>query len=389
MLDVAKTSKCNGCHACFSICPVGAISMNSDNNEFLRPIIDYSKCTHCGKCESVCPVLHTPKLPETDPPAFACKNINEEIRLKSSSGGIFTVLAENIIRQGGVVFGARFDKDFSVIHDWTETIEGLGAFRGSKYVQSKIGSKFIDCKKFLEEGRCVLFSGTPCQIGGLKSYLGIEYNLLYTVDIICHGVPSPLLWRKYLVYHTQKAGSSVQNISFRNKDNGWKKFSLSIQFAETCYNMVVNQDPFMKFFSRHLCLRSSCHCCVYKNVRRVSDFTLADFWGIQNISAKFDDDKGVSLLLLHNNKAIEKFDYVKKNMFIESVPLQLAVQKNPFVCSSVKPSRFYKMCCYDISKHDFIYLHEKYFNDKYFYKLFILFSWYIKKIFIGKRLKSE
>ena len=370
MLEIANTSKCNGCHACFSVCPVRAISMESDSEGFLRPVIDYTKCTGCGKCESVCPVLHPPILPDADPVAFACKNTNEDIRLKSSSGGVFTALAESIIDRGGVVFGARFDSDFSVYHGWTDTKEGLESFRGSKYVQSTIGNAFIECKKFLEDGRTVLFSGTPCQVGGLKAFLGKEYDNLYTVDIICHGVPSPLLWNKYLNYRKEQERAGIKKIYFRRKEYGWRKFSLSITFYNNNkYLKNLRIDPFLRMFLKNVCLRFSCYECIFKEKNRISDITIADFWNIKNVLPEYDDDKGVSLVLAHSTNGLQ---LVSKNMDLlsQQIDCKLSLQGNRSLTHSVKKPKKRSSFFIDLEKKDFQKIIDIYSHDCFFDHVF-------------------
>ena len=197
MIKSTNKKLCTGCAACYSICPVRCISMQEDSEGFLYPVVEKDKCTSCKKCETVCPAIV--QRNERKPLyVYAAKNLNEEIRRQSSSGGIFTLIAESIIQEGGVVFGARFNENWEVVHDYTETIEGLAAFRGSKYVQSRIGNTYLSAKDFLLAGRKVLFSGTPCQIAGLKAFLQDDYDNLLTVDLVCHGVPSPLVWKRYL-----------------------------------------------------------------------------------------------------------------------------------------------------------------------------------------------
>jgi len=192
-----KKELCTGCNACYSICPAHCISIQEDPEGFLYPVIEKEKCTSCKKCENICPaaVKGNKRKPLS---VYAARNPDEQIRRQSSSGGIFTLIAEYIIQKGGVVFGARFNDNWEVVHDYTETVEGLAVFRGSKYVQSRIGDTYIKTKNFLLAGRKVLFSGTPCQIAGLKAYLQKDYDNLLTVDLVCHGVPSPLVWKRYL-----------------------------------------------------------------------------------------------------------------------------------------------------------------------------------------------
>lgn len=212
MINIKEKHNCCGCSACVQVCPKQCISMSADNEGFLYPQIDTAICIDCGLCEKVCPVINQNE-PREPLAVYAANNNNEDIRLKSSSGGIFTLLAEQIISEGGVVFGARFNENWEVVHDYTEAIEGLEPFRGSKYVQSIIGDNFIKAKQFLTDGRKVLFSGTPCQIAGLKKFLRKEYENLLTVEVVCHGVPSPMVWRDYLDYKRAKRAAGKNSVS--------------------------------------------------------------------------------------------------------------------------------------------------------------------------------
>lgn len=197
MIDILDKKDCCGCSSCVQRCPKQCITLKEDNEGFLYPIVNKEICISCGLCEKVCPVLSQGE-PRKPLKVYAAKNQDEEIRRQSSSGGVFTLLAEQVIREGGVVFGAIFDENWEVKHDFAETIEGLAPFRGSKYVQSRIDDNYKKAERFLNQGRKVLFSGTPCQIAGLKRFLRNEYDNLLTVDFVCHGVPSPGVWRQYL-----------------------------------------------------------------------------------------------------------------------------------------------------------------------------------------------
>lgn len=325
MIEIKNKKDCCGCAACVQICPKVCIRLVEDAEGFLYPHVDRNSCIDCGLCEKVCPIINVggPREPLR---CYAAKNKDERIRMESSSGGIFTLLAENIIDDGGVVFGARFDDKWEVVHDYTETKAGLAAFRGSKYVQSRIGNTFRQAESFLKEGRKVLFSGTPCQIKGLKLYLRKDYDNLLTVDFICHGVPSPGVWRQYLdetfrkpdrragrgkntVLSSPKDISVITGISFRDKKLGWKKFSFVVRgksAGQADKNSVLLSDihqnnVYMKAFLSDLILRPSCYGCRAKGGRSGSDITIADFWGIQNIMPDFDDDKGVSLVLWYSD----------------------------------------------------------------------------------------
>lgn len=309
MIHIIDKFKCCGCNACVQRCPKQCISMPEDEEGFLYPIVDLSVCIDCGLCEKVCPVINQES--ERNPiEVFAAVNQDDSIRMQSSSGGIFTALAEQIIRENGVVFGARFDEKWEVKHDYTETIEGLKVFRGSKYVQSRIGDTFKQAEFFLKAGRKVMFVGTPCQIAGLRLFLRKEYVNLLAVDIICHGVPSPMIWRKYLEDKTKRQGIEfIQSISFRDKGTGWKNYSFNIKYekgySESSFSEYASQNIFMKGFLADLYLRPSCYACPAKKLKSGSDITLGDFWGIQHIKPELDDDKGVCAFIINTRKGIE------------------------------------------------------------------------------------
>ena len=356
MIEINAKDNCSGCHACANACPKNCIQMISDDEGFWYPQVDIEKCIDCGLCEKVCPIIH--KWHPDDScmtTAIAAINLNEEIRLKSSSGGIFTLLAENIIAKGGVVFGAAFADDFkSVRHICVDDIANLDKLRGSKYVQSKIGDTYKQAKDYLDSGRKVLFTGTPCQIGGLYSYLRTPYENLFTQDIICHGVPSPMVWEKYIEEHERKASSKTNIVTFRNKENGWKAYSVFIGFDN--YKEYLNNhsaDMYIRAFLSDICLRPSCSNCQFKGVTRHSDITLADFWGIQNVLPELDDDKGTSLVLVHSDKGRYLLDKLSDKIKSQAVDIDIVEKYNPSVIKSVaansKRSDFLK----DIHKDDF------------------------------------
>lgn len=347
MINIIDKHKCCGCSACLSICPKGCISMSKDNEGFLYPNVDTGKCIDCGSCEKVCPVLH-PIRTEEKPLVYAAINKDETVRMQSSSGGMFTVIAESVLDRGGVVFGACFDSDWNVVHDYTETKEGLARFRGSKYVQSNVGNSFTIVKTFLDSGREVLFSGTPCQVAGLKNFLRKSYSNLLTVDLVCHGVPSPEVWRKYLQEiicreydikrnkYNVRPGDYISNISFRAKDYGWKNFSLKIKFRNFREETIpFIDDSYMNAFLSNLSLRPSCYSCPTKGINMHSDITLADFWGIDKISPQIDDDKGCSLLFLHNRKSSYFLNNMKCILLIQH-SIDNIIKYNKNILYSVK-----------------------------------------------------
>ena len=336
MNEIVSEKKCCGCHACFNACPKNAITMQEDNKGFKFPIIDQSKCINCGLCKTICPILNNKEDETKKIEAYACYNKNEVERINSSSGGIFILLAKEILKRKGVVFGAAFDENFNVKHAFVKNEKDLKRFMGSKYTQSTIGDTYKIAKEFLDNDNYVLFTGTPCQIEGLKSYLRKEYEKLYTQDIICHGVPSPKVWNKYLDYQKNKyALKKIKDISFRNKDNGWARFGTKICFDNEEYNKTHNKDLFMRAFLNNICLRDSCYNCSFKKKYRISDITLADFWGIDNIHPELNDDKGISLFIVSSSKGKELFEIIKKQLVYQEVDIEIAIKYNSSMTKSV------------------------------------------------------
>ena len=384
MICVKDKKDCCGCSACAQRCPKQCITMQTDNEGFLYPVVDTALCIDCGLCEKVCPVINQ-KEPRKPQKVYAAYNKDEAIRLQSSSGGIFTLLAEETIKKGGVVFGVKFNNDWMPEFDYTETIEGISPFRGSKYVQAIVGNAYKKAEEFLKSGREVLFSGTPCQIAGLKKYLRKEYNNLLTVDIICHGVPSPKVWNKYLeetcsrLMRTRTDGknsvgfangetykSCIEAISFRSKINGWKKFSflLKLNFS-TCdgknsgvFAETLDKNAFMRAFLSDTILRPSCYACPTKQGKSHSDITIADFWGINNIDPSFDDDKGCGAVFINTIKG-EKFYSPSQTIHKEKSFDEVVKYNSAFIKSPIAPKnrdQFFKK----IDKQNIYVLIDKY-----------------------------
>ena len=343
MIAITDKTKCCGCHACANICPKNCIEMVYDDEGFLYPKIDKSKCINCGLCKNICPILNKPKVEEkVFPCAYAAYNKDLAVRMQSSSGGLFSLLADFVLSENGVVFGAAFNDKFEVEHIGIENAEDLNKLRISKYVQSRIGNSYKDAKKFLDNGRKVLFTGTPCQIAGLLKFLGRPYENLYTQDIICHGVPSPGIWQKYVEYRAKCEGDdvSVKEIKFRKKINSWKKYSFSFVFSndKEYRKTPYYTDPMMKMFLFNKCLRPSCHKCAFKDVNRPSDITLADFWGVNGVARDLNDDKGISLVLVHSEKGKELFEKIKDKIVFREVDFKKATRHNPLVKRSARKS---------------------------------------------------
>lgn len=300
---ITRKENCCGCGACAQICPKKCITMAADEEGFLYPRVDGNACIQCGLCRQVCPALR--ELPENsaEPEIFAAYAKNEEIRKESSSGGIFSLLAGWILDQGGAVFGAAFDDDFSVHHLKIERVEDLSKLRGSKYVQSRIENTYSEAETLLKAGRKVLFSGVGCQIAGLKAFLRTDYENLYTVDVLCHGVPSLLVWERYLREQEKRHGAQIRRVSFRNKDSGWKTYSEEQIFENgSRYFRRASKDVYMNLFLQDICLRPSCHVCAFRKGKSGSDLTLGDAWGIDRWMPDMDDDKGTSIVLINSDK---------------------------------------------------------------------------------------
>lgn len=332
MIDIKNKKDCCGCHACVSVCPKHCISMQTDEEGFLYPLPDLNVCIHCNRCDMVCPVIHPGEL-RLPIKVYAAKNKQKEIRQKSSSGGVFSLLAEEIIQRGGVVFGAKYNDHWNVVHAWTDTLEGTAAFRGAKYVQSVIGNTYQETRSFLKQGRWVLFSGTPCQIKGLLNFLGKVYEKLVTVDIVCHGVPSPLVWQTYLK-SINPDGGKITMLSMRDKSDGWKQYRMLIQTdSRLLYFGKAAHNLYSQGYLADLYLRPSCHACPSKNGRSKSDCTLGDFWGIRNYFPEMDDNGGVSLVLVNSLQGLNFFQGL--DVSCKEATYEQSLQENPCLERSV------------------------------------------------------
>ena len=327
---------CTGCESCKNVCSRKAIIMEEDKEGFLYPRIDVNRCIGCGKCETVCPFIHNNNLEkDKEPKAYAFYNKNIKERMDSSSGGIFTLLAKYVFSKKGIVFGAAFDESWDVHHVSIECVDDLVLLRGSKYVQSQIGDIYKQVRFELHRGRAVLFSGTPCQIEGLHAFLGYQDKNLILVDLICHGVPSPLVWREYLKLRRFGGNADIKKINFRSKNITWEKFFLEIIYQNlNKYSVSLDNDLYLRGFLQNLYLRPSCYNCHFKKKHHVSDFTIADFWGVDKILPKMNDHKGTSLVLLHTQKAEQIFEEIEGEK--EKVIFESAIKMNGAMLYSPK-----------------------------------------------------
>ncbi len=344
MIKITNKEQCSGCGACAAACPKHCIELKTDEEGFWYPFVDHKSCISCDRCRQTCPIC-SPLSPSQDftPSAYAANNRDISVRSASSSGGVFTLLAESVLEDGGVVFGAAMSEDQRAAQHIAVTDSGdLWKLRGSKYLQSGIGTAYSDVRTALRQGRRVLFSGTPCQVAGLQTFLGTtaaDPNLL-CVDFVCHGVPSPKVWRHYVSYRESCAGADVLCTDFRDKTTGWGSSSLRLKFAnDTSYTQGRSDDLFMRSFLKDICLRPSCYACAFKAVHRTSDITLADFWGINKVVPHLDDDRGTSLVIIQSTKGEDVFRDVQDRVESIQVDLERAVQLNPSTTqSAAKPT---------------------------------------------------
>ena len=385
MIELCKPEDCTGCMACGNACRHGAIEFVQNEEGFLHPKINVEKCVECKMCVRACPIL-TPCSPagtQEDKQVFAAWAKDEEIRMESSSGGVFSVLAKNMLSGGGIVFGAAFDENFKLRHIGIEDEKSLEKLRGSKYVQSEIGDAFVRVERFLKSGRNVLFSGTPCQIAGLRMFLRKSYENLLTIDIVCHGVPSPLVFQSYKTWLELQLGRPLGAYKFRDKRWSWKNFNtkasplggrklqheslfanndresdnaenLSSNFSHTKGKFqhesplkaerdgtllgTWQEDPWMRGFLREYFLREGCHSCRYTNTDRPADITLADYWGYRSRIGFRDDDKGISMVMLNSLKGREAFERIKLGLVFCETPIVEAVRGNPALSRCFAPS---------------------------------------------------
>lgn len=310
---LCKKELCCGCGACANACENGAVQMVQNEMGFLYPRINSEKCIRCGACSAVCPGLSLPERPNLEDKVLGSFAVDLAMRKKSSSGGIFTLLAEKAFTEGGYVFGAAFDENFLVKHIAVKDKEGLERIRCSKYAQSDPGTSYRECKDALSAGEKVLFSGTPCQIAGLYKFLGGDHSGLVTVDILCHGAPSPSFWRYYLELLEEKYASKAVKVTFKSKSTGWHCASVEVSFKNgKRYHKIKDRDPFMRAFLKNYILRDSCFDCRYAGSERCGDITLGDFWGYKAERNQYkDNDTGISFVKLNTEKGERFFNAVR------------------------------------------------------------------------------
>lgn len=333
MQEILEKKQCCGCGACLSVCPKKAISMKVDAEGFEYPEVNQEACINCGLCQKTCPVIHYDEK-QTQRESFssvqlgiAACNRNMEQRLKSSSGSIFPVIAEHVLDQGGIVFGAAYDENFNVVYKGIDTKGDLPLLQGSKYLQVKTNpDTFRVIKNSLQSGRIVLFSAMACQVEALKSYLKKDYENLYTTDLICMGIPSAGVWQKYLA--TFFSGEKIKCVNFKEKSIGWNKFCFYAKTDKREYRDIGMENLYLRSMFLTWNIRPSCFVCPFKKVKRFSDFTLADCWGANKLVPEINDNKGLSSVVVHSEKGKNLLESVKSKLLLREIPVDEIIKGN-------------------------------------------------------------
>lgn len=337
MIQISDKSQCTGCTACQQVCAHRAINMEYDSEGHSYPMVDTQICIDCGLCEKVCPIQHKERIPQDvnldNLKVYAAYNKDNGVRERSTSGGIFTSLSQYILNRGGIVYAARFNDKYHIIHSSFNKIEDIDPYRGSKYAQSELNDTFKSIKSELTS-RVVLFVGTPCQVAGLKSFLRKEYDNLYTCDFICMGISSSKMWDEYLVDYWK--GKNIERIFFKDKRGGWHQWKMLIKHQEGEYLSSGMEDPFFYSYLTHLSYRPSCLECPFRTCRRLSDFTIADCWGIDKVNPSFDDNKGCTTLILQSRKAELAFSQIKEDLESKLYNIDYVKKYNPYIVKQIQ-----------------------------------------------------
>lgn len=325
MIELCNKDVCTGCFACYSTCPKQAITMQTDEEGFLQPHIDIKRCIECGNCMATCPIIKPMAINSKRPLALyaICNKINSERQI-SASGGFFSVIAKYFMQKlHGYVCGVVFDEQFNVVHYISNNTADISKFSGSKYVQSNIRNCFIEIKKLLKQNLQVVFSGTPCQVAGLLRYLKRSYDNLTTVEVVCHGVPSPLFWKEYLKNEEFMHGKQIVNVNFKNKKFGYASSSMQIRYNDgTTTNRGHEIDYMLRAFTKNMINRNSCFNCHFKGMEHhYADFIVLDGWHIGKWNKNMNDDKGVTLVYLRTSKSEKIFNELKDDMKVQPVEI--------------------------------------------------------------------
>lgn len=337
MIDKVSVADCTLCGACINACPTDAIRFKKQYLDFCYPDIDADLCINCNKCELSCPILGEKSKPENGfPIAFAAQSKNDEIRMRSSSGGAFYELADKMLKDGGYVCGAVFDEEFHVKHIVSNSKNDVYRMMGSKYAQSDVGYCYREIKEKLIAGEKILFSGCPCQVAGLRTFLGKEYRNLLLVELICHGIPSDQMLQAYIRMQEKKYGAKLKRMEFRNKTKGWHESSVRMEFEnQRVYSKPITADAYMNGFLGSATLKSSCYDCHFRNFTAGSDIILGDFWGAE-VELPEDDNKGISAILVNSGKGMDLLD--RCNLALTPADVETIIKYNRNLLYSAAPN---------------------------------------------------
>ncbi|MBE6738430.1 MAG: 4Fe-4S dicluster domain-containing protein [Ruminococcaceae bacterium] len=364
MISLVVRDRCTGCGACEQSCAVGALKMKEDEEGFLFPVIDEESCVSCNKCVNVCPVA-SDKAEAKPADVYAVRAKDEDTVFLSSSGGVFGTLAECVVNAGGVVFGAGYDENLCVLHKCATSLQDIGALMGSKYVQSDVRNTYKEIKEYLTEGKQVLFTGTSCQCAGLKSYLEKDYDNLLLVDFVCHGVPSPALFKNYLEFMGQKG--EITRVRFRDKTEDKKRgHYISIEYKNApVYRVPSVSDPYMLAFLQNISLRRCCYECSFKAFKSGSDITIGDFWGLSKTDSPLREKDGVSLCAINTEKGRHFFEKIKDKIDSDPRTLEEALGENRAIITSTKKNPLREKYLMDMHKMNIKKLNDKYCSNSF------------------------
>ena len=356
MQEIVSKNKCTGCTACASICPKKAITLIEDNEGFKHPIIDQEKCINCGLCKKTCPVLNTKENKALNK-CYVAYNKDEKEKQKASSGAIFTLVANYILNNHGIVIGAAFDKNNKLNHIAVTNKKDLDKLKGSKYLQSNLDNIFTFIKENIKDKK-ILFVGTPCQVAGLKAI--IKNDNLLCIDIVCHGVPSPKLFEKYIKELEEQNNDKLINYNFRDKSTGWDTYSNTATFKNNKITELAKDNKYMKLFLSDIALRESCYNCNFKIGNKYSDITLGDFWGVKNYYPEMYNKKGVSAIIINTEKGKDIFEIIKKDLEYKECKLEDIISGNPSLKDSGKYPEKRKEFFDKLDNNSIEYLTKKY-----------------------------
>lgn len=363
VIMLCTKEKCTGCLSCLNICPKNAIKAITDEQGFWQMQIDETKCIKCKLCQKSCPALFKPNITDLVSKVYACWHKDKAKRQQAASGGLFTALMQNALKHNYFVCGATLTSDMQVKHIIIDKIEDYKLLVGSKYVQSNLSDTFKQIRALLLKGNKVLFSGTPCQVSGLYAFLKKRYeNQLFTVDLLCHGVPSPEIFKKYIAHMEQLYDDKLINFQFRHKP-GWRRYQVILEFASGKQDITYKDtSPYIRGFLKGNFLRPSCYDCDYTSLKRYSDLTIGDFWNyFADNSTDIDDDKGISFMLINNENGKALFDLAKDDLFYLAKDFNRSTSTSPRLHKPTKKPATYEQFWQDYNNKDFENIIKEYF----------------------------